>query len=686
MSKEFKSIEEILGFVELFGKDLESPRDNVIESICMFGLYGSNERDRFTCEEIADRIKEKGNLPEIRIQVINQYCSKLVKKGYANVVYDKRELNGTYFLTKKGNLKIKKTYGNTSGIIKTAENKFICSIGTEITITEDEEKTIIGFFRNLMFEVFSKYGRQCTKIITGTITSDEFLGTDFAIKVFQNCLEMQNINNDELSEILRIEMGEVLKGSEEEYRLLVFALIKNFYMLNLIGVASDSNALTKEAYENLKVYLDSNVYIMGLLEGTKHAKAFKELLHIGSSFNMEFVMTNLTQREVYGTGIKQEEKLLDYVFDMPEIAKEKIKDPWLTSFIKAKYENKELTAAEFLEPYKEVRDNLDEFGIKSDYYTEYEALLEDPNTLKLADHLATVYSQAHGTSNPDKTPTAAKHDAFILRLISEYRKKGEDVIFITLDHTLPYASVKLDLEKSKRPLVMTVDNFLQSISPFLTLNTAEDFVTVFSRSFGSYFLPYKEVLNVEEIKFFQDLEIDLHKLSEEQLGRLRRLIREKILEGKPYSHDYLHDVLYKVNVLVKKYLREGEHKDIIINKLQSSVSLKEQEIESLKTDLSDQNKTIKDQKNEISDLSSRLKKIENTLAVIPKYIIGSVVSFVGLALFLFFSDKIPILIISSSFILTSGLGLYVVIATKPDYKWLLGLVLPVLLIIIGYLC
>jgi hypothetical protein len=128
---------------------------------------------------------------------------------------------------------------------------------------------------------------------------------------------------------------------------------------------------------------------------------------------------------------------------------------------------------------------------------------------------------------------------------------------ITLDRSLP--AVGLELSPGELSFALTLDGFLQSLSPFVSIENELDFATVFSRLIDKQVFPQDLLYDIRDYLVFEDIGLSCRQIPQEDLDEALYILKTKVLRGDHYTREDFNQASYEFRRLFTcRYLQREE--------------------------------------------------------------------------------------------------------------------------------
>ncbi len=125
-----------------------------------------------------------------------------------------------------------------------------------------------------------------------------------------------------------------------------------------------------------------------------------------------------------------------------------------------------------------------------------------------------------------KPDAALEHDAHLYYVVvAERRRFGNKAAWLlTFDTSLPRAARKLQ-GKDAVPFCMTIDGFLQIISPYVRADHEQSFAEMFVELVGNNLFPAEKIIEIDDFLMFTDFDLSVRRLPGEDVKKVIRRVK-----------------------------------------------------------------------------------------------------------------------------------------------------------------
>lgn len=503
----------------VLNRTTESIRDELYEYLVMMALYSDTEKE-LSKEEIISSIQQDLNIEQLPTVIVDSALKRLLEKKDIEYIQSREELE--YFLsqTKKEKLsRMTQEYETvfsavTSKLIMLAEKKYG-------SLTDAEKKTLIKNFQTLLGIIFSVQGFECANAIVGkTMKIAETMGSVDISKLIVQILEG---TKGKLFEIQKEVFMDYLYAPDENLSAYLYSLAQSYYLIEILNLDPECQALTKESIAKKTVYLDTNVIVV-LVRGGKHSKSVEDLIKLSIDLGIKVKFTERTKKEFIEhleRGKKRSGKRGRIPLQRYRKIEKILEEGFLKDYLEKQKTNPGLTYEGYFARLKEV-----EALLKHKYSIEF-----DGNSyveIKQHEDMEKVKSLVIKHFHPIKSDIVAEHDAYHILLMQELRKRergdvlGPSSWFITYDRSLYY--VDRDLTRKEPDRISSsvyIDRWIQMISPLLSPGISDKNAReVFTNLFASRIPVLTKTVKEEDLLDLQGSWMDDEDLGPEEIARI----------------------------------------------------------------------------------------------------------------------------------------------------------------------
>jgi len=383
---------------------------------------------------------------------------------------------------------------------------------------------------------------------------------------------------------------ELFACKDPTFAKLVFHLAQNYYYLRLLGLAGGLDTIAAEQYRDAELLLDTNIAIPFVFPESHHHRSVLELSELALQLNIVLRVTEATLDEYHAVLDNIRTTMVKAFDEVPDDLVEKTHSVYLRAYRDRKAKNPGLTVVDFFQDIIDLRSRLgNEWGI-----TVFDETLESVSVQDLAKAKEILQKCSVAVRRRKKGDATLDHDAHLYFLVMAERQQNGKSWLLTRDTSLPAAALELQ-GATERSFCMTLDGFLQIMSPYVRADHRQSFAELFVELISRNLFPPEEVIELEDFRMFTDFDLSIRKLPGEDVQRVIRRVKHT-LGGN------FHDVeRRKVAYEVQKAISDPT--------LSYRTTL-EREAKALRDALDDTKRIIADKERNISDQESRLASQE----------------------------------------------------------------------------
>jgi hypothetical protein len=638
---------DVLGRMAAFvlNRASDDCRSELHEYLVMLALYEDKVSKGLDKEQIVSSIEKDLGVSEFPVQLVVSAIDSLQNKGLIKRVRAKeRDL---YFLAQDEKTRIQmieEQYSRTIGQVKTSITHKMKEKGTVLDM--GQEVLVFVTFRNFLAVVLTEMGTECCFTLIGSHgKSMNNLRPVNVIEVLEKTLG--TVGDAALRRTMKEVIMEYIATPDTALSDFVYSLGQSYFMIQMLNLDPECQALTKERLKRKRVYLDTNTIHHSITGNDKRNKAVDDALKLTSALGITSVISKKTKEE-FLVLVRTRRNAFGREPTVPKERFEKtsneLEDGFLKDFLVKKSGNPNLTFDRYADRLDEIDTILkNRYGTVSDS-EDYKEIYENPDFPKLSD----IVVREGVNFGLFKTKQVADHDAFHILLVQELRKKEEgDILgpnywFLTHDRSLAFVEKKFG-NHGRIPSSIFVDNWVQLISPLLSPKQTQDARDAYMSLFASRLPILAGAIDDED-------------LSPKDISRVI---------GNRYVKDY-----YKLSQEQEKSIPEKD-KQNIVEAIVAEVKTQRREASWMRKSIKELEKTTKELRTEVGtwkQLSDRQKSILSRLGHVVG---GAVFLLLWIGLYEFFVRFHSVehwAAFFASMILAASVG---AIADLFGYRWLL---------------
>ena len=593
-----------------FGPELKIPRQRATEAIIERAIFLCNEQSKseITSVNLRDFISKSAKI-DINLKDISSTLDQLVQTQRI-VVKHTTGYEDTYILSNQVADEFRSEIVHSANLL----NSVIKRLFDNIISASVTPKHLTKYFLDFLASLFAKLGQQWVSQRMKFLPPDELIRNE----EFNNIIR-EAINKSKLPKaihgVLKSKCYDFFRINDPEYDQLKFNVGQSYYIAKLLGYGSNIDFLSGGAYAGSEIWIDTNVVVVALLQGSKHYKTFETIRCICKRIGISLRISRKTLLETITIVQREMKKVSKLYSEIPEeyLINKRSRNYFFETYKILRERNSETDSLEKLfSSFDNLDDKLPKLDIEViDAGEELMNAILNDEPLKYS-----IQDCSLKIRGKKKSEDAILHDGYHHLLVKQDRKYGKQVWFLTLDTSLP-AIGGSSKEQNLIPTSMTLDSFLQGITPFIDNSKEMDFASTFSSMVASQILPQNEIFDVSDFLIFSEVGISSKELSVEEIDECLHRVKKEILNGlNPYNINERKK--QELEYWFKRFFSEHSlKKDGIID-------LKEREIENLNSQLSKEHEQREKENSEakkqitglnenITRLSGEIDKINNDI-------------------------------------------------------------------------
>jgi hypothetical protein len=314
---------------------------------------------------------------------------------------------------------------------------------------------------------------------------------------------------------------------EPEYDEIKFNMIQNYYISRMLGLDEAGRLLSREMFGKTIVYLDTNVFFHALEPRASLYHQFQTLSVACSKLGVQLRVCQISLDE-HRAVISYHRDLVDKVEDqIPEETSVKVGSLFYQAYLDAKRKDRTVTTDQVFARFAATREGLSEqHGVELIDDGWFDKQRKSQTTLKLAEEIQKQYAEFRpGRAKRDR---AAIHDALLLEWVERERSSEDSPVWLV---TLDSSVCGFFPDKSAgdhRPLGITLDAFLQWISPVAAADGLEGGMReIFALALKYQLLPPDRFLDLDDFLLFAEMEWSCKDLPAEDVEKCVQYLRQE---------------------------------------------------------------------------------------------------------------------------------------------------------------
>lgn len=375
-------------------------------------------------------------------------------------------------------------------------------------------------FLKFLSLVFSRLAEEYIQMLKGDVSSDDLISSP----IFSSALNA--IKNEHRSLDLSLFESAAIsffRDNDPEYAAIKWNMSQNYYILRIIGVDKEFSLLSKEIFENVVFYLDTNVVISALAPEEAYHAGFVAFSAACEKLGAKIRVCKITLDELDRVIMSNRDMLQSVIDQIPDETAVKVHSDFFEAYYDRKKSGQEFDLDEVFANFVSAKDKLRELfeiEIEDDIWFE-----EAKNNAGVSD-FANVVAARYASMRPRrKGDLVAAHDSMCLLWVEESRQRNgtNNIWFATRDYTLPYC-VPPDCDW--KSLAIGLDALLQWLSPIMVGDGEEkDIALAYSAMISSRILPQERIFNMEDFLIFHELGMSCKELPAEDVEGCIRYIK-----------------------------------------------------------------------------------------------------------------------------------------------------------------
>ncbi len=397
-------------------------------------------------------------------------------------------------------------------------------------------------FISAVVEIFARYGDEWVHCLTGRVTPEDLLTQQAVDDIIERAFCVPEVGHEACSAATRRCREFLLDSSDPDYVGLKFAMGQCFYAMKLLGLHKPMECLSGDLFRGGRLYLDSNVIIEGLVEGSKYHRAFLELIKICRVLEVTVGVTDETLHEIGRVVARQRE--ISPVFEtIPDDLAPKTRGTFFEAYRRNRVKDPRYSADTLFEPFGDLSGTLPKLGICIDEIDEVREARSDQELDDVKRELNLASMEVRGKP---KTANALHHDGLMYLFVQRARASdSKRVWFVNVDSSLALASTRLGGDHA--PFCLSLSGFLQALSPFVELgDEAEALSDVLGRIVGGELVPQEQVFEPSDFLVFYEIGVDCRTLPGTVVEEAVLHIKDQILKGSTYSREHFDEAAYYI--------------------------------------------------------------------------------------------------------------------------------------------
>lgn len=574
-------------------------RERVLDRIILSSLFGSALHNPFTIEKIKANLHFGYKAPEIRVDVIRETLNRL--EGEKRIVreqladsskyfgFSSQQSEPAYYIVANANSDLTQATESAESLMHQVSRRMLSGCSCDLSIGE-------LVCRIFLIECFTRFGRKIAKAVIGQIDNADLPSShdlDEAFRVAVSTLlptTLEDPNSipsfivgdspsnrwvitppesmkferttrapetakdlipEEDLELLRARCRAIFGSKDPQDHQLMFRLTQGHFLGQLLGLEPQPfNPIIENNYQDSVFYLDISILVPTLLRIPEDVALFDEIARVAKHLNIQLRLTRASIAELHRISASKTEEINHIVSKLPNYTVEKLTDPFIAAYLNLRKETPQLTVGDFFDNFKQEAERIvDKEGITIDE-ADCEPVLRNPDYSEVA----LRFTRAAGT-NRGYTKFQSPPEYYVIHyaLVLNKRESNPKVFFLTRGQFLVGAA--LDMSKGEQPFCLSIEAFLQTISPFLiTDQEQQPAANLFCFAINDGLFPDRPLFDTKELALLATMADDIQSTpSDNILEAFEFVRRDTLLQGRQLTETDHHEIVLGI----RKYLNSS---------------------------------------------------------------------------------------------------------------------------------
>jgi len=388
--------------------------------------------------------------------------------------------------------------------------------------SETSDKQWRTAFLSLICTIFSALGREYVSVVAGR----KCIGASIGLEKLREYARKAARQHSEVDEAhLARKALEFFTRKEPEFTQFKWHLAHGYYLLVALGFGKGASALSSSFLDGKRLLLDTNVLFPALFTNMPRHFSLSQLADICENHGVRLAISRPTLEEFRQSVLRQASDARKVADKIPEQLAEKVSDPLYYEIRAAEETSPGMTLDEILtrfsDPARLVREAVS-IDVLDDVW--FKTAINAPEMPALVEHISETYLKVKGRR---KSYRIAGHDALMLLYVAKERARGEDVLFVTLDTSLPHCEVAaVDYPGT---LAIPLDALLHVVyTAGAALSPDGDLEDAFANALAERLLPMQTVIKLADFRLLDEFGYECEQMPVEELEdaitHLRKLL------------------------------------------------------------------------------------------------------------------------------------------------------------------
>jgi len=386
-------------------------------------------------------------------------------------------------------------------------------------------------FLDCLSTVFARLGEAYVRLIIGDLTPDTIARFPLIHNAILAALRQ---HKDVDPDTFTCAVHRFFREPDPDFDLVKWNLAQSYYIAQAIGLDPSGVTLSRDAFGDSVVYLDTNVLMEGLGETAPHFASFETLIQACSKLGMRICVCRVSVDEMRHVVAGMRELFSKIAEQVPADTVSKVGDHFFQMYMQevrrgGPVQFDHLFSA-YLNPSPILRDG---FGIEIVDSEWFDSMARSDEIRDTVTTIQRLYSSRTGR---EKRERAAMHDALLLQYVERERTDGSARTWVvTLDQSLPLYRNSAQPGRA-RTVAISLDALVQWISPAVIAagdGDEESLAQVFANAIRYSLLPQETFFDVHDFLVFAEMEWSCKELPAEDVEGCIRYLREHAPELDP---------------------------------------------------------------------------------------------------------------------------------------------------------
>jgi hypothetical protein len=524
-----------------FGFETKVPRDTAVDRICEKALLESSPERPLSVADVCETLQQRG-VP-LRNLEVKQSLERLKLRGRAATIPDSSPTK--FFLTEETATGLHRELGEAHARIQRVVAKLYSGVAVD-------PRKLRRFFLRVLSDVFSQFGKEWVGVCVGRLQLADVFNADRMKRILTNAAVAAQLERQARKVVFSRTMG-FFKDQDPDFHFLKFTMGQSYFIAHLLAIDTAVDPLSAEAFANSVFYLDTNVIISALLPGARRFRAFQELVAVCRRLGITLLVAEPSYRETQAVVAFEQNEVAKMYDEVPPQLVEKTFGAFFQTYIAGKRDDPSFSVQDVFKPFADLRKTLlEKYNVEvvdSRFFDRVDSFRDLGAVEKVLAEKSLLIRRRR------KGPAALRHDASLFLFLREERESNSKTRLLTLDRSLPPSGA--ELQPNLIPFGMTLDGFLQSLSPFVSAETELDFATVFSQIIDSQIFPPDAVYDIRDYLIFDNIGLSCRDMEESDVDEVLHLIKTKVPRGDHYTKEDFKEASYQFRrFFTKRYLEK----------------------------------------------------------------------------------------------------------------------------------